>query len=49
MNTIVVGLVGAFAAGVVVVGGVQGYKAASIDTGSVPKVVNGTNVTYADD
>ncbi|WP_162602311.1 hypothetical protein [Nocardioides daejeonensis] len=49
MNTIIFGLVGAGLAAVTVVGGVQTYQAATIDKDSVPTIVNGSNVTYADD
>ncbi|WP_235734861.1 hypothetical protein [Nocardioides alcanivorans] len=49
MNSIIFGLVGAGLASVTVVGGVQAYQAATIDKGSVPTIVNGANVTYADD
>lgn len=49
MNTLIFGLVGIFSASVLVVGGVQGYKAATVDTDSVPRIVNGSQVTYGDD
>lgn len=49
MNTIVIAVAGGITAIVAVVGGVQGYKAASIDTDSVPTIVNGSTVTYGDD
>ncbi len=48
MNGVVVGLIGAGIATLGVVGGVQAYSAVSVDKDSVPRIVNGSTVTYAD-
>lgn len=48
MNSIVICLIGAGLASVAVVGGVQTYHAVSVDKDSVPRIVNGSTVTYAD-
>lgn len=49
MNTIISLIVGAVVGAIAVIGGVSAYGAASTDTSSVPQIVNGSNVTYADE
>lgn len=49
MNTIISLIVGAVVGSIAVVGGVSAYSAASSDTSSVPRIVSGSNVTYADE
>ena len=43
------GLVGSGLGASVAVGGVKTYQGVSIDTASVPTIVNGATATYADD
>ncbi|MDT0201314.1 hypothetical protein [Nocardioides sp. AE5] len=49
MNNIFGAVVGAVVGAIVVIGGVSAYGSISTDKASVPKIVNGSNVTYADE